>query len=90
MINGDIKLIKGTAVAPATDDTTPILGIKLAIAHVPRLKNRVQNTFYLVDIPSCLYKSSSIVFLQGSIQIGMFEITEIIINNLAICIQLED
>ena len=75
--------------APTIVIALPTSGTMTAKKNDIKLRNSVQNIFYLLDIPSFLYNSSSIVFLQGNMQIGILVITEIAMKIFATSIKFE-
>ena len=74
---------------PTRVKALPTSWINIARRHGIKLKKNVQKIFYLFDIPSFLYKSSSIVFLHGSTHTGTFNIIEIMVMVLPISIKLD-
>lgn len=73
---GEIYAITGWNVVPTKVIALPTSEISIASKQGIMLKIKVQNMFYLLDIPYFLYRSSSIVFLPGKTYKGIILIIE--------------
>ena len=89
MIRGDIKPITGKKVAPTKLNALPTLETIIANKAGTMHNIKVQNIFCRFDIPSSLYKITSIVFLHGSKHSGSTHMTEMFVMVLPNTIKLD-